>query len=310
MIRRLPYSLGAVAVAALAASPIAAQSHDHGAGHAHDHSGPIVSCTDLVTPPWQGLPASDRAQILSVQQSLAHLSTPEAALAAGFVPVLGNIPGMGVHYIHNGRMQRPGIEIDEPDHLLFAPLDGREQLVGAAYAFLDVVETDQPIPFESDLAAWHDHPEFATPGQTLHMLHVWFVPSSNGPFAGLNFWLPFHAVGITPPNACWMAEESERIQQVAFALAVTSRSSNSSDELLARFRGMLPQPTAEQQARRAELVANLDAAATADDQAAWGAAADAYLADLTRAERAVVQRVLETLTMAQMSTPEREATRQ
>jgi hypothetical protein len=154
-----------------------------------------VSCTDLASPPWIGLPDSDRRQVATLRESLVRLSTPEAALAAGFRPALGDIPGMGVHYVHSAR-SRDGVNLDEPDHLLFSTVDGAERLVGAAYAFTDVPDTQVPIPFESDLAHWHDHPQFAAAGETLHMLHVWFIPSSNGPFAGLNFWLPFRTAGL------------------------------------------------------------------------------------------------------------------
>jgi hypothetical protein len=48
---------------------------------------------------------------------------------------------------------------------------------------------------------WHEHPNLAPPGQTLVMLHVWFVPSPDGPFAGHNPNLPFWALGLTPPPA-------------------------------------------------------------------------------------------------------------
>ena len=82
------------------------------------------------------------------------------------------------------------VDVDKPNNLLFANIDGEDQLVGVAYLFMDKVNTTKEIPFESELAAWHDHPQFAGPGQTLHMLHVWFIESSNGPFAGLNFGSP------------------------------------------------------------------------------------------------------------------------
>jgi hypothetical protein len=299
-------------------------AHDHAAdqGHGHSHAGAPVDCATLTTPPWIGLPPGDRQQISAVQQSVAHLNTPEAAIAAGFRPVLGNIPGMGVHYIHSERT-RAGVDVNEPDHLLFAPVEGEERLVGVAYAFQDVVDTDVEIPFESDLAHWHDHPEFAGGGQTLHMLHVWFVPSSNGPFAGLNFYLPFHGAGIAAPSGCWMTDDatSERIQQVAFALAATEnggslfgragalRNAIAGARGGAGARAGAAAPSEERRAARAGLIAALDEAAGAEDRAAWNSAADRYLADLTALERTTVNALLRSLTMAQMSTPEREAVR-
>jgi hypothetical protein len=288
----------ALAVAGILAPRSAlSQTPDHvdSQGQAHSHAGEPVDCTTLAVPPWSGLPEADRLQVAAVQEQVSALNTPQAARAAGFNPALGDIPGMGVHYVHTGR-SLDGVWIDAPDHLMFANIDGGEQLVGAAYVFFDVPETKVPIPFESDLARWHDHPQFAIEGRTLHMLHVWFVPSSNGPFAGLNFWLPYRTAGIEPPSACWMAVEAdaERIRHVSFALVPPRR--QAAADLFA-----------ERQAARADMLAALDEAALAVDHDAWVAAADRFLADLIPSERRAVEARLEALTMAQMSSAEREA---
>tara|TARA_B100001245_G_scaffold21856_1_gene14364 strand:- start:504 stop:1388 length:885 start_codon:yes stop_codon:yes gene_type:complete len=257
-----------------------AQHHDDGHGHAA-HMGPVVSCTDMATPPWAGLPDGDRQQVATLQQELAHLNTPEAAKAAGFNPVLGDIPGMGVHYINVPlAMRGTNLDVNTPDQLLFS----QDQLVGAAYSFTDVPDTQVPLPFDSDLATWHDHPQFAADGQTLHMLHVWFVPSSNGPFAGLNFWLPYQTAGVEIPNPCWMADEddADRIRKVSFALV-------------------------DQEVERIEMLAALDTAASADDRDAWVTAADRFIADLSSREVAQVQGLLGVLGQNQMSSAERDA---
>jgi len=295
-------------------------------GHAHDpgtpeHSHAIVAvdCNTLASPPWSGLAEVDRERWAAAQQAVAGLSTPEAAIAAGFRPALGDIPGMGVHYVNAERGQN-GIHVGEPDHLMFAPVDGEQRLVGAAYAFVDVPETDEPIPFESDLAHWHDHPQFAPEGQTLHMLHVWFIPSSNGPFAGLNFWLPFHGAGITPPSSCWMSdpEIASQIQQVSFALvpptnplaqrieAASAASAETGDAQAAEAEN----GTAEEvPAGRGQILDDLDAAAREDNLNAWIDAAERFLADLTPRERMRTQMLLQALTRAQMSSAERGGSR-
>ncbi len=287
-----------MALAILAPRPglIQAQDHVDAPGQAHSHAAMPVSCTTLAMPPWNGLPETDRLQFAAVQKMMTALSTPEAARAAGFNPALGDIPGMGVHYVNSAR-GRDGVHVDAPDHLMFINVDGREQLVGAAYAFIDVPDTKEPIPFESDLARWHDHPQFAAEGQTLHMLHLWFVPSSNGPFAGLNFWLPYRTAGIEPPSSCWMADEADatRIKNVSFALVPPRRRAGASAEQFEARR-----------AEQADMLAALDAAARAVDHDAWFAAADVFLADLTPAERMVMQGTLRALDMAQMSSTERE----
>ena len=284
-----------MAVVAVMAPRSALSQTDH-AADGHSHASAPVSCTTLASPPWTGLPDADRLQFASLQQTMAALRTPEAARAAGFQPALGNIPGMGVHYVNSARGRDP-VNIDEPDHLMFSSVDGQEQLVGAAFAFVDFPDTDEPIPFQSELATWHDHPQFADEGRTLHMLHVWFIPSSNGPFAGLNFWLPYHSAGIATPSSCWMADEADanRIQNVSFALVPPS--ARRGPEALQRYEA--------RQAERSELLAALDAAALAVDHDAWVAAADVFLADLTQVEQRTVEVLLSRLIMAQMSSGER-----
>lgn len=293
---RLARASGLLSLLLAVALPVALAGQ---AGHRHDdpaehsHAGGPVDCATLAAPPWTGLPDGDRARVQALHHRLAELSTPEAARAAGFRPALGDIPGMGIHYVHPQRT-RDGVDPDAVDHLLFAEIDGREQLVGAAYAFRDVPDTDVPLPFESDLAHWHDHPEFAPEGQTLHMLHVWFIPSSNGPFAGLNFWLPFRTAGVEPPSACWMAnpDDMELIQLVSFALAPRAWGDGGA---------RVVEPVAD----RAELLGALDAAAKTGDREAWLEAAERFVADLTPEELEATRRQLRSLTQAQMSSSER-----
>ena len=53
------------------------------------------------------------------------------------------------------------------------------------------------------------------------MLHVWFVPSPDGPFAGTNPNLPFWAAGLAAPDSARMhdAEFSSRVRRASLALA-------------------------------------------------------------------------------------------
>ena len=278
---------------------LAAQAHQDMASHSH--ASPPVECTTLGSPPWTGLTDTDRERFETARRSVAGLSTPEAAIAAGFRPALGDIPGMGVHYVSSER-GRDGIYVDAPDHLMFAPVDGKPTLVGAAYAFIDVPDTSEPIPYDSDLAHWHDHPQFAPDGQTLHMLHVWFVPSSNGPFAGLNFWLPYEGAGITPPSACWMAdpEDAMTIQRVAFALVPAD---NPIAEQVNEARGWTDVEDVPR--GRARILFALDEAAVAGDLEGWRIAADRFLGSLTEREQARTAALLQILMNEQMSSAER-----
>ena len=145
-------------IGALAPLTLLAQSHQdhgghgaHGGGHGHAHMGQTVSCENLASPPWDGLAEQDRNQIADLRDELASLSTPEAAKAAGFFPALGDIPGMGVHYVNLGMGLEKNIDADLPNQLLFSNINGRDQLVGAAYAFVDVPNTDVALPYDSCL---------------------------------------------------------------------------------------------------------------------------------------------------------------
>lgn len=288
-----------VAVTALIAPRSAlaqAQDHAHEPGtEAHSHVGAAVSCETLATPPWAGLPDMDRLRMTALREEITALNTPELAIAAGFNPALGDIPGMGVHYVKSGGGP-DDVDVNAPNHLMFIEVDGADQLVGAAYAFVDVIDTDAVIPFDSDLANWHDHPQFAGDGQTLHMLHIWFIPSSNGPFAGLNFWLPYQTAGVAVPSSCWMADDADalRIQTVSFALVPPRRFGRQAE-------AAAPRP------ERTEMIAALDAAAIAVDHDAWVAAADVFIADLSDSERTRVQGLLGNLGANQMSSAERDA---
>lgn len=197
-------ALGALLL--LSAPPLPAQQgHDHAAAA-----------------PAGVLPERARRQIRELQERVRPLGTPDAAGAAGFSPVLGWVPSMGTHWVNMERMG-DGFDLLKPDHLMFSPIDGELRLVGAAYAFTGARAAKLPEGFAGSLDRWHDHPWLAPAGETLHMLHVWFVDSPDGPFAGHNPWLPFWAVGLTPPDASRMRDPAtaRRIRALASALATT-----------------------------------------------------------------------------------------
>ena len=322
------------------------QSHGNHAGHAdhggHAHMGPTVSCTNLATPPWDGLSEKDKQKFVDLRQELSELNTPEAAVAAGYFPALGDIPGMGIHYVNLSMGLDKDYNVNLPNQLMFSPMGGEEKLVGAAYAFVDVPNTAVELPFESDFASWHDHPQFAKDGETLHMLHVWFVDSSNGPFAGLNFWLPYQTAGVEIPNPCWMAEEeiADRIRKVSFALtqfdweasesnlpqqAGEARPSGEEIESFSDSTGIngevveaiVTEPDGKAGASwnrppsmssyRLGMLRVLGAAAQDDDMNAWKIAADTFLADLDEEEMTRVLGTLGILGENQMSSAERDA---
>ncbi|MCE2903024.1 MAG: hypothetical protein ACK6DP_18330 [Gemmatimonas sp.] len=293
-------------------APLAAQ-HDH-PGH-HGHTSTPVDCRTLAAPPWTGLSSPDRSAIAQLRRATASLTGTGAAAAAGFAPQFGDIPTMGVHWINRARMQ-DAVQANAPDHLLFARIDGRDSLVGVAYAFRGPVDATMPKLFESPLATWHDHPGLGGGrGNTLHMLHVWFVPSPSGPFAGNNFVLPFLTAGRVPPNPCWLQSASDvsRFELVATLVDILHRRADSTDVTNDRSgrRGRLGAVGArrgiatmldELAGRVSPHLAAMDTASRADDRTAWERQADDLVASLRPGERRLVEGVRDRLTGIQSST--------
>jgi hypothetical protein len=127
------------------------------------------------------------------------------------------------------------------------------------------------------------------------MLHVWFVPSPDGPFAGTNPNLPFWAVGLDAIDDTRMSDPAYamRVRKASLALAEVADTSAFFPTLEGRpdvravlvprrdsVRAIIPELRA---AQRAKDAARFDAAA---DRAAaqWDAMLEAYLASARTAE--------------------------
>jgi hypothetical protein len=194
---------------AATASSLAAQAVDHGDMPGMHHAAGPVS-------------AAAHREIDSVRLAAERYHQSAAASAAGFHPVFGWIPTMGVHWIDRQRMNKEAqLDRNAPSQLMFSKIAGRDSLVGAAYGyFVSVADSARPQLFDGN-PPWHEHPDLAPPGETLVMLHVWFVPSPDGPFAGTNPNLPFWALGLAAPNSARMhdAAFSSRVRRASLALA-------------------------------------------------------------------------------------------
>jgi len=166
--------------------------------------------------------AKARKQIDSVAKAVSATGTTTAASNSGFRPVFGWIPTMGVHWVMGGQMMNGRqANLKAPSQLMFSRIDGRDSLVGAAYAyFTATADTIRPTVFDG-APAWHEHKDLAPPGGTLVMLHVWFVPSPDGPFAGTNPNLPFWALGLAAPDSVRMrnAGFKARVYRASLALS-------------------------------------------------------------------------------------------
>jgi hypothetical protein len=166
--------------------------------------------------------ATTRREIDSVVKALLPLGAPGAAANAGFRPAFGWIPTMGEHWVSRAQMVN-GRQTNRasPSQLMFSKIAGRDSLVGAAYGYMTVVgDTVRPVLFDG-APPWHEHRDLAPDGMTLVMLHVWFVPSPDGPFAGTNPNLPFWALGLDAPDTSRMRDSAfkSRLYRASLALA-------------------------------------------------------------------------------------------
>jgi hypothetical protein len=275
--------LTAALVAVLGPAPLVAQMGDMPGMH-HQHAPAAVTATT-------------KRQIDSVVKAIRPLGAPGAAAAAGFQPTFGWIPTMGEHWVARGMMVN-GRQTDraKPSQLMFSKVAGRDSLVGAAYGYVTAVgDTVRPRLFDGG-PAWHEHRDLAGEGLTLVMLHVWFLPSPDGPFAGTNPNLPFWAVGLNAPDSARMHRDADfdsRVRRASLALAevadTTSILSNLErwtdvgEALRARrdtVRAMIPQFRA---AEKAKDRARWDALATKAARQ-WDGMYDAYLSSATSKE--------------------------
>jgi hypothetical protein len=197
----------AAALLAATSSALSAQAgHEHHGAHA-GHAAASLVLTDHA-----------RAQIDSARMVLNRFDTPAKAIAAGYRPVLGDVPLQGVHYVNRAVLSAGKFEIARPSMLLFSPVGDTVALVGAAYGYHVPQAAPDPEGFDGDADAWHEHPMLARAGQRLTMVHLWVTDPPDGPFAHDNATLPFLARGMKVPPAEWLA--GRELRNVALALAL------------------------------------------------------------------------------------------
>jgi hypothetical protein len=251
------------ATVAVAPRTATAQGHEHDGMAGMHHDGAIA------------VSAKAQKEIDSVEHATVKLGAPGAATAAGFHPVFGWIPTMGEHWVDRALMTKDKqVDRSTPSNLMFSKIAGKDSLVGAAYAYFAPVADRQGPSLFDGAPTWHEHTDLAPPGQTLVMLHVWFVPSPDGPFAGTNPNLPFWAAGLAAPDSARMrdAAYSMRVRRASLALAEIADTTSIFPNLESRpdVRAVL---VPHRDSIRA-IVPQLLAAQKAHDSAKWDAAAD------------------------------------
>ena len=282
-----------------ATSPLTAQTGDMSGMHGMHHAGAAPA------------PVSQKArrEIDSVAKAVSGLSSMTAAEKNGFQPRFGWIPTMGVHLVSRQKMMN-GRQTDRtaPSQLMFSKINGRDSLVGAAYGYITADnDTVRPVLFDGN-PSWHEHPDLAPAGLNLVMLHVWFVPSPDGPFAGTNPNLPFWALGLAPPDSARIRRDSafkSLVMRAAVALGEVADSTAILPTLKERpevaaaiavhrdsVRALLPEFRA---ARASQDAARWDRVAT-KAAAQWNAMQAVYLSSAkTPAGRARIERAIATI---------------
>jgi hypothetical protein len=223
------------------------------------------------------LSARARAQLAEARLATAALATPEAARAAGYHPVFGNVPLQGEHYVRMDLVASDRFDVRRPPVLVFAPVNGRPTLVGVAYAYQHPEKAPLPEGFDGAADVWHAHPRLARPGTQLVMVHAWFVEAPEGPFAHHNPHLPYRAAGLAPARG-------EHARALGMALALVAMPPELVEGIEARGGAALRRKTAPHREGIRDLVPRLAAAERTGDRAGY----DRHAAEAVRHAEALL----------------------
>ena len=238
----------------------------HGAHGSHGAPAPVA------------LTATARRQLEDARRAVAAYTTPAAARAAGYRPVFGQVPLQGEHYVRTDLVLNGAFDVERPSVLMFAPVNGTPTLVGLAYAFLQPNDAPAPRGFDGlGPDVWHAHDGLVpVPGSRLTMMHVWLTETPEGPFARYNPWLPYRAVGLTPPSAATLADSAaaEPARRLGYALALATQPPMLFDLMARRGSDTLRTEAAARRAALEALVPRLVSAERAGDRAAFARLAE------------------------------------
>lgn len=181
--------------AAAPAASTGAAEDPMGEGNAHTHGTEVPATAE------QMIAAGQFAE--SVKVKTAKYADVRDAMAAGYIQITQDLPGIAAHFIrldyqHDGHQ----LDADYPEVLLYTKrLTGSWQLVGAM--FLAETQSETPPSYFGPLDVWHRHENlcFLAGSQvrtatgasdcknglfvaaTAYQMHVWVVPSATGVFS-------------------------------------------------------------------------------------------------------------------------------
>lgn len=146
------------------------------------------------------------------------------AIVDGYRAIGAEAPAMGQHWLHPGLLVAARFDVEHPPVLEYVTVQGRPVLAGVGYA-LPLGPGELPPDSPAGRTAWHSHAggveeesvrlshdETHTEhhAERVEVLHAWVrVDNPAGPFAPLNWALPFVRAGLEP-SAALHAEASAK----------------------------------------------------------------------------------------------------
>ncbi len=208
----------------------------------------------------------------AARRATVGLDTPEAARAAGYVPVFGNVPLQGEHFARPDLVMRDSFDIDHPSVLMFASVGGRSTLVGVAYTFFLPVGQTQPRGWEGPADVWHSHDDLLhLPGKHIVMMHTWLVDCPEGALGHVNSWLPYYAASLAPPPADADSAGADLARRLGLALGLATNPPGVIDQIQRQADGAVAARTAALRTEILALVPRLRAAQANGDAGAFEA---------------------------------------
>lgn len=154
----------------------------------------LVPATALAAPGGITDPSANRS-LDAARQATVRYHDPAAAIADGYIPTaecfeVSGLGGMGQHWFHPGRFFDAGLDVSEPEVLLYIPSGQGLRLVAVEYVAID---SDQELATADDHSGLFGVP-FDGPmpghftGMPIHSeLHAWvWQANPAGVFAPFN----------------------------------------------------------------------------------------------------------------------------
>jgi hypothetical protein len=127
-----------------------------------------------------------RRELDQVRAATATFHDLSAAVLERYIDIDVFVSGQGFHFLKNSFLLDGQFEIDKPEILVYAPLNGRLQLVCVEYAVPISASSTPPEGFTGDSDVWEFNDAFQ-----IWTLHCWVWKNNpNGIFADVNPLVP------------------------------------------------------------------------------------------------------------------------